>query len=104
MPQSGNFFTVGLDEIGEDNLLNAQLGYMMGKDWDTRVGIKRSRVGFGVDYHLDRFFMNFDLYDPNKIVFDAYAGMELNQDVFIVVGGENIFEDDIFNLGVMFKF
>ena len=104
IPKKGEFYTIGLDEIGEDNLVNAQLGYRLGDDADARVGIKRSKVGFGLDYHLNRFFLSTDLYNPNDLVLDAYMGMGLNQDVFIVVGGEDIFEDDIFNLGVMFRF
>ncbi|MCD6217098.1 MCE family protein [bacterium] len=103
-PEKQIYFTVGLDEIGEDNLLNMQLGFNLDEVFDLRFGVKRSKVGLGLDYHLDNFFIKSDLYDPNDVVFDMYGGIGISDNVFIVVGGESIFNDDIFNLGILYEF
>ena len=103
-PKSGNFITLGIDEIGEDDLIDAQIGYSLDKDLDARFGIKRSKVGAGMDYHLERFFLRVDVYNPNEIVLDAYTGFGIGKDLYLVVGDQNIFDEDIFNIGVMFKF
>ncbi len=103
-PEKQVYFTVGLDEIGEDNLLNMQLGFNLDEVFDLRFGVKRSKVGLGLDYHLDNFFIKSDLYDPNDVLFDMYGGLGISENVFIVVGGENIFRDDIFNLGILYEF
>ncbi|MFH1514128.1 MAG: MlaD family protein [bacterium] len=104
LPDQKVFYTIGLDDIGENNLLNLQLGFDIDDKIDTRFGVKRSRVGFGMDYHLNNFFIKTDLYDPNNIIFDAYAGFGLTDDVYILVGGEDLFEKDIFNLGILYEF
>ena len=103
-PEKQVYFTVGLDEIGEDNLLNMQLGFNLDEVFDMRFGVKRSKVGLGLDYHLDNFFIKSDLYNPNDVVFDMYGGFGISDNVFIVVGGENIFDEDIFNLGILYEF
>ena len=104
LPDQKVFYTIGLDDIGEGNLLNMQLGFNIDDAIDTRLGVKRSKVGFGMDYHLDNFFIKTDLYDPNNIIFDAYAGIGLADDIYILVGGEDLFEKDIFNLGILYEF
>lgn len=94
----------GLDEIGEEDKFNAQIGYNIDDSLETRMGIRRSKVGFGLDYHADRFFIKSDLYDPNDIVFDVWTGIGIDDDVYLLLGGENLFEEDIFNLGVLIEF
>ena len=104
MPDDGTFYTIGVDQIGEEDLFNLQLGYDINESLSARFGMKRSKVGLGMDYHLNKFLLKSDLYNPNDIIFNLYGGYGLTEDVYLVVGGENLFDDDIFNLGVLVEF
>jgi ABC-type transporter Mla subunit MlaD len=104
MPENGTFCTIGVDQIGEENMFNLQLGYDINESMSARFGVKRSKVGIGMDYHINKFLIKSDLYDPNDIIFDLYGGYGITEDVYLVVGGENLFDEDIFNLGVLVEF
>ena len=46
------YYNVGLDEIGDKNLVNFQLGVYPSKDSIIRFGIIRSKLGLGTDFAL----------------------------------------------------
>jgi len=47
------FYLIGLDEIGEKNLINFQLGLYPQKDSIIRFGVIRGKLGFGTDFALN---------------------------------------------------
>ena len=61
----GPFLALGLDDIGEDNLVNAQVGKKFGAI-GARAGVVASKPGIGLDaYAGDRFKFSADAYNMN---------------------------------------
>jgi len=103
-PKGRLFYRAGLDDIGETNKFNFQLGMSSGKDWAGRVGLKRGYVGAGVDYDDGRFVFHGDLYDPNDLHFDIYGGYAISKDFRVIIGFEDIYDEDLFQFGIATKF
>lgn len=80
-------FRLGVDSIGNENLLNLQAG----KTWDTwrlRGGIVRSKVGLGADAWMfdKRLEASLDVYDPRDIKVDVLGKIILPDDWYIYGG------------------
>lgn len=80
---------LGVDSIGYQNLVNAQVGYWANKDQTLRArgGVVRSKVGLGVDWRLfDRLNFSADVYDPSQVKFDFLGRLEINGDLYVMGG------------------
>lgn len=78
---------LGLDAIGNENLLNLQAGKTW-ENWRLRGGIVRSKVGLGADAWMfdKRFEANLDVYDPRDIKVDVLGKVILPKDWYIYGG------------------
>ena len=82
---------VGVDSIGNDNLVNLQVG----RTWDSvrlRAGVIRSQVGIGADAWLfdKRFEANLDVYDTHKVKVDVTGKVMLPLDFYVYGGVRNL--------------
>jgi phospholipid/cholesterol/gamma-HCH transport system substrate-binding protein len=100
------FFRLGLDDIGEENEFNAQVGDRQGRT-TIRYGLVRSRLGVGVDFDLPRrTTLSLDLFDPNNVRADVLADIPVvpgRSDWSILLGARDIGEEDLFVGGIRLK-
>ena len=82
---SPNDFTViGVNDIGEDNKINLQLG-KSGPAVSQRVGIIDNKVGIGMDAKLgNELRMSLDAYDPNDVRVKLRTQYQVAPDTFLV--------------------
>jgi phospholipid/cholesterol/gamma-HCH transport system substrate-binding protein len=97
------FFRLGIDDIGEGNEFNAQLGDRHER-FGVRYGLVRSRLGFGVDFPLPRrSSISLDIFDPNNVRADIYADIPILPDRAnwsILLGARDIGEEDLLVGGI----
>mgnify|MGYP003585924064 FL=1 len=80
----GSFFRLGLDDIGEENRTNVQLGRRSGS-FAGRAGVFDSKAGIGVDaYTGQRWKFSLDAYDPNDFRLDLRSQYEVSPDTYLV--------------------
>ena len=100
------FFRLGLDDIGEENEFNAQVGDRQGRT-TIRYGLVRSRLGIGVDLDLPRrATLSLDVFDPNNVRADVLADIPVvpdRSDWSILLGARDIGEEDLFVGGIRLK-
>jgi phospholipid/cholesterol/gamma-HCH transport system substrate-binding protein len=100
---SDRFFRLGLDDIGEENEFNAQVGDRQGRT-TVRYGLVRSRLGIGVDLDLPRrTTLSLDVFDPNNVRADVLADIPVvpgRSDWSILLGARDIGEEDLFVGGI----
>jgi phospholipid/cholesterol/gamma-HCH transport system substrate-binding protein len=100
------FFRLGLDDIGEENDFNAQIGDRQGRT-TIRYGLFRSRLGVGVDFDLPRrTTLSLDLFDPNNVRADVMADIPVvpgRSDWSVLLGARDIGEEDLFVGGIRLK-
>ncbi|MEN6412095.1 MAG: MlaD family protein [Veillonellales bacterium] len=79
-----NFAVLGVDDIGETNKTNFQIG--KGSDqFATRAGIIESRAGVGVDTKLgNQLRLSLDAYDPNDVRLKLRTQYRLSADTYLV--------------------
>ena len=84
-------FRVGLDSIGNENLLNLQAGKAW-DNWRLRGGIVRSKVGVGADawFFDKRLETSLDVYDPRDIKVDVLGKVVLPADWYIYGGVRDV--------------
>ncbi len=82
---------LGLDSIGNENLLNLQAGKTWDK-WRLRGGIVRSKIGVGADAWLfdKRLETSLDVYDPRDIKIDVLGKLRLPSDWYIYGGVRDV--------------
>jgi ABC-type transporter Mla subunit MlaD len=96
--RDGNTFGVaGIDDIGENDRANVQVGWWINDSVATRAGIHRGKLGVGLDWRSD-------VYDPNDMTWDVYAGYAILPELDIVVGVEDLLQEDDLNFGLTFRF
>jgi phospholipid/cholesterol/gamma-HCH transport system substrate-binding protein len=104
--RSDRFFRLGIDDIGEGNELNAQLGDRHERI-AVRYGLVRSRLGFGIDFDLPRrSSISLDIFDPNNVRADIYADIPVlpeRANWSILLGARNIGEDELLVGGIRLK-
>lgn len=98
------FVVVGIDDIGENDRANAQLGWWINDETTVRAGVNRGKLGVGVDWRADAFRFVGDLYDPNDLTWDVYAGYAIMPELDLVVGVEDAFNEDYLNFGLAYRF
>ena len=78
---------IGVDSIGEANLLNLQATKNMG-DFSIRAGVVRSKVGVGADARLfkKRFELSADVYNTRKVHVDLTGRVLFPYDIYLLGG------------------
>jgi len=103
--QDGNAFGVaGIDDIGENDRANAQVGWWINDTTAARAGVHRGKLGLGLDWRSDALRFVGDIYDPNDLTWDVYAGYAILPELDIVVGVEDLLQEDDLNFGLTFRF
>ena len=71
---------IGVDDIGDDSLFNAQVGKRFGSGHlGARGGVVAGKFGVGVDgYAGDKFKLSADVYDPDDVKLRLRATYDLN--------------------------
>ena len=86
LPQSKVNAIVGLDSIGYQNLVNAQVGFGS-KALRARAGAVRSKLGVGFDTLLfDRLGISADVYDFRRPQVDVLGRFTLGGDLYLMGG------------------
>jgi len=98
------FVILGIDDIGENDRANAQLGWWINDSTAARAGVNRGKLGIGVDWRSDAFRLMGDLYDPNDLTWDIYGGYAIMPELDLVVGVEDAFNEDYLNFGLAYRF
>ncbi len=104
MEESDMFVTTGVDDIGESERVNAQVGFRFSDELATRIGVHRGKLGLGINWRSDAMSFVTDLYNPNDLTWDIYGGYAIQPEFEIIVGVEDILEDEELNFGLAYKF
>ncbi len=82
--KEGPFMALGLDDIGEDNKIEAQVGKQFGS-FRARAGVIRSKPGIGVDaYAGDRWKFSADAYDMNHAALRLRAQFRMAGNTYLM--------------------
>ncbi len=85
-----SFLMIGMHDIGESDRLNLQ-GGILRDPLALRLGIYRSRIGVGADYHIGSGgTLSFDAFDPNDPQFNIWGGVRLNDRFRLMLGVEDV--------------
>ena len=91
--KGGNFGQAGIFDLGDANRLNLEYGTLApaGSLFDYRMGFHASKLGLGLDWGLGHSqSISADLYDPNHGHLDVHGTLMLNQNVGLLVGGDDL--------------
>jgi hypothetical protein len=84
-----SFFSTGLSGFGASGVsYTLQKGYGLGDNTATRLGIFRSHPGIGFDRRLGKLNAAIDIYDPNRVRYAGWLGLELNPTFDLMLGIE----------------
>ncbi len=95
MPNGNYGFKLGLESLGNDDLINAQLARHFGSV-RVRGGVIRSEFGLGADAWLfnRNFEVQLDAYDPDNIQVDLFGRYYIGDNFFVTGGYRNLFDND----------
>ena len=103
--EGGRLFLVGgVDDIGERERGNAQVGWRMTDTSSARLGVHRGKLGLGLDWRDEAVSLITDLYDPNDLNWDVYGGYAIQPELKVVVGVEDLLEEEELNFGLAYLF
>ncbi|MBP2664486.1 MAG: virulence factor Mce family protein [Firmicutes bacterium] len=89
-----DFAVIGVNDIGEDDKVNLQLG-KSGPVVSQRVGIIDNKVGIGVDAKLGKELrMSLDAYDPNDVRVKLRTQYQVAPDTFLVGQTDSLNKQD----------
>ena len=89
-----DFAVIGVNDIGEDDKVNLQLG-KSGPVVSQRVGIIDNKVGIGVDANLGKELrMSLDAYDPNDVRVKLRTQYQVAPDTFLVGQTDSLNKQD----------
>lgn len=104
-PNSEVFYMFGYDNLGDDKSTNLQFGVKGDKpDLWYRLGLKDGKLGLGFERKVKNRIYYGDLADPNNIHMNIRVGTELYKDRYIIVGWENVMDNDGLSFGFMQKY
>ena len=98
------FLTGGIEDLGENDQSSARIGFWINDESSARAGIYRGKIGVGLDWREDAYRFISELYDPNDLKWDVYAGYAILPELDILVGIEDIIGDDELNLSMAYTF
>ncbi len=104
LPKSRHTLKMGVEDIGNRNLVNFQYG-STSKSFRPRIGVIRSAVGLGADAFLGKSAeLNLDAYNPNDVNVDVLGRIYLGNDYYIQGGVRDAFDSKQGVIGVGKKF
>lgn len=102
--EKDRFLKLGLYDLGAGNKLIAQSGRRISRNTSVRYGIYASRLGIGVDRTLSpKTFGYLDLYDSYEPKLNLRAGYKVTNDWSVLVGIDNLFDENRFAAGVRLR-
>jgi len=104
LPNAANSFRLGLDSLGYENLVNAQLAVGRGT-LRPRGGVIRSQLGVGLDYYMGRAFdMSVDAYNVRNVRVDMLGRVRFAGDYYVSGGVRDAFGNSSTVVGVGKRF
>jgi phospholipid/cholesterol/gamma-HCH transport system substrate-binding protein len=104
--RESRFFRLGLDDIGEENDVTAQIGDRYEKV-TFRYGLMRSRLGLGADFNLPRrSVLSLDLFDPNNPRADILADVPIfagRTEWSVLLGARDVGDEGLLVGGIRLK-
>ncbi len=101
------FAQLGADQIGDNNEVNAMLGYMYGP-WTARAGVIESEAGVSLDVLLfERLLLGVrgvGLTEHDEERLDVYGALRIWGDVYLIGGVDNIDDEAYPNAGLRIEF
>ena len=92
--EKGTFLSLGLDDIGHDNLFNAQVGKRQGAI-GFRAGVIASRPGVGLDgYAGKKWKFSADAYDLNDVTLRLRTQYEVSDGTYLMGELNNVTDGD----------
>ncbi|MCX6647426.1 MAG: MlaD family protein [bacterium] len=101
---SDAFITGGIEDLGETDRTNARIGFWINDTSSARAGIYRGKIGLGVDWREDTYRFISEVYDPNDLKWDLYAGYAILPELDVLIGVEDIIGDENVNLALAYSF
>ena len=98
------FIIGGIDDLGETDRSNARIGFWLNDESSAMAGIYRGKIGLGLDWREKAYRFVTELYDPNDLKWDIYAGYAILPELDLMIGIEDIIDDDEMNLALSYKF
>ncbi len=90
----GQFLLLGVDDIGEANQKNLQLGRRNGS-LTSRIGMVDSAVGIGIDTEPSRDWkFSLDASDPNDVNVKLRAQYRMNEDTYLIGEADKVNKKD----------
>ncbi len=84
MEEKGAFLSLGVDDIGQDNLFNAQIGKRQG-NLGVRAGVIASKPGIGLDGYVGKKWkFSADAYDLNDVSLRLRAQYEISDETYLM--------------------
>lgn len=104
LPKAKNTMKMGVEDIGNRNLVNFQYGRTM-KSIRPRIGVVRSAAGLGADAFIGKGFeLNLDAYDPSNVKMDILGRVYMGNDFYLMGGVRDAFDSKQGVIGVGKKF
>ncbi len=104
--EENRFFRLGMDDIGEENDVDAQIGDRYERA-TLRYGLRRSRLGLGVDFNLPRrSVLSLDLFDPNNPRADILADVPIfagRAEWSVLLGARDVGDEGLIVAGMRLK-
>jgi phospholipid/cholesterol/gamma-HCH transport system substrate-binding protein len=101
------FAQIGADQIGDNNEVNAMLGYMYGP-WTARAGVIESEAGVSLDVLLLKRLLlgvrGVGLTEHDEERLDIYGSFRLWRDVYLIGGVDNVNDEAYPNVGLRIEF
>jgi ABC-type transporter Mla subunit MlaD len=98
------FIIGGIDDLGETDRSNARIGFWLNDESSAMAGIYHGKIGLGLDWREKAYRFVTELYDPNDLKWDIYAGYAILPELDLMIGIEDIIDDDEVNLALSYKF
>lgn len=84
------FYSVGVQSVGDKNKLNLQVGKNIKEDITLRAGIRENKVSGGVDYTRYELTTKVDFLNPNEPRFDVSAYYKFKEKLYLLWKIEDI--------------
>jgi hypothetical protein len=98
------FLQGGVTGIGENDRVRAQIGQKLSDTTSGKLGIYKGKVSIGADFDIKDFSIGTDFYDPNEITWDIFGTWAFSPQLGIVIGVEDLLDNNQTNVGLKVRF
>jgi phospholipid/cholesterol/gamma-HCH transport system substrate-binding protein len=104
-PNNTYFFRIGMEDVGNENDINAMLARDANTKFIKRAGIMKSKVGIGVDYKVAKDLMlSVDLIDTKDSEVRLKASYLINEHITFELRLDDAADDEKINFGLEYVF